>query len=65
MENKEDIEVKLPFWYMFNKKKVIEDFFNLKIFNLFKKEFMEWEEYKKKVEDIDEDNFKKSLIKEE
>jgi len=56
----EDIEVELPFWYHINRKS-ISDFFENKIFVIFKKEFMEWEEYEKKIKEIEEDNFKKSL----
>lgn len=64
----EKMDVNIPIWYKLwygNKKNIIGDFFDMTIFNIFKKEFMEWEEYKKKVEKIDEENFRKGLVKEE
>ncbi len=44
--------VEVPFWYNLNKKN-ISDFFENKINKVFKKEFLEWDEYKKKIEEIE------------
>ena len=48
-----DITVEVPFWYKANRK-FISDFFENRMSKLFKKEFLEWEEYKKKIEKIEE-----------
>lgn len=57
-----DTIVEIPFWYNLDKK-IISDFFEDKIFKIFESEFMEWEEYSKKIEGIDDINFEKSLIR--
>ena len=57
-----DISIEIPFWYNVNRK-IISNFFEDKIFKVFEKEFMEWEEYKKKIEFIDDENFEKSLMR--
>lgn len=55
-----DTIIEVPFWYNLNKK-IISDFFEKNIFKIFKKDFLEWEEYEKKIKEIEENNFKKDL----
>ena len=52
-----DITVEVPFWYRANRK-FISDFFENSFSKLFKKEFLEWDEYKKKIEKIEENIWK-------
>ena len=54
MSGKDEGIIELLSQQKVSKRKAVEHFFNLSIFRLFKREFIEWEEYKKKLAEMEE-----------